>query len=399
MKKLLSIILAAVMLLSFASCGTPAAQTTPASSPVRTPVATPEPTPEPTPTPFSYENVFSEIFSDEALSALYPGIEDCEKERTRISGNISRIEDFEFYELTDEEQEFIKLAQQGSIDESNEAELREVLTKIYEKDPYVFDDVDNEVKLDNRTNNILPDLIKVNEDRPESINYGVLKNVLIIYNCGNMENFIIKDPASRTNGTFIILNLDYSINLNKNYFYTTIVPDYKNKSWKGNYNVFDFYKLFLDGSEGQKIARKLFEANVKFFSGEKENLDKGLKELVEEYLHTFLINDALQKPGGISGVDSKVHYCVLYQYCLYIFHSVAGELKQSNIYIVPDEYAESIGLLTTELALSDIQLIIRKVFDSEESIDFSAFDELERAQLEKYGNTVHIQRQEQSKGK
>ncbi|MFA5676338.1 MAG: hypothetical protein WDA65_07420 [Christensenellales bacterium] len=388
MKKLLSIILAALMLLSFAFCGTPAAQTTPASSPVRTPVATPEPTPELTPTPFGYENVFSEIFSDTALSELYPDVVDFEKERTRISGNISRIEDFEFYELTDEEQEFIKLAQQGNTDESGAEELSEVLAKIYEKDPHVFDDVDNEVKVDNRINNLIPDLKKVNVDTSDPRYYESTKGVLLACNCGNIEN-ISAETANITAGT----------NINKNYFYTTIVPDYKNKSWKGNYNVFDFYKLFLDGSEGQKIARKLFEANVKFFSGEKENLDKGLKELVEEYLHTFLINDALQKPGGISGVDSKVHYCVLYQYCLYIFYSVAGELKQSNIYIVPDEYAESIGLLTTELALSDIQLIIRKVFDSEESIDFSAFDELERAQLEKYGNTVHIQRQEQSKGK
>ncbi len=122
------------------------------SSPVQTPAATPTPTPAPTPepTPFSYDNVFGEVFSDEALSALYPDIEDYEKERTRISGNIARIEDFEFYELSAEQQEFVKLAQQGDIDGSSAEELREVLTKIYEKDPYVFDDVDNVLKIDNR---------------------------------------------------------------------------------------------------------------------------------------------------------------------------------------------------------------------------------------------------------
>ena len=112
MKKI-SLLLAFVMLLSFAACAAPAAETTLAApqteTPAATPEMTPEPTPEPTPTPvpFSYEIVFSEIFSDEALAELYPDNEDYDRERARISANIARIEDFEFYELTEEEQKFI----------------------------------------------------------------------------------------------------------------------------------------------------------------------------------------------------------------------------------------------------------------------------------------------------
>lgn len=391
MKKALIFLLAIAMLLSFAACHTAPAKKTPLPTPEATSEPTPSPAPEPTPELFSYENVFGEIFSDEALSVLYPGIEDYEKERTRISGNIARIEDFEFYELTAEQQEFIKQTQQGNTDESNEAELREVLSKIYEKDPYVFDDVDNEVKIDNRVNHILTDLKQVNIDASGPEYYDPIKESLIVCNYGNIEN-------CHTDEERIIFDINVSTTVNENYFIRTVLPDYQNNTWKGNYSVFDSSQFLLDGSQGQKLYKKLIEANVKFYNSEKEDIKNSLTELVGECVNLLLVNDALQRPGGIGSLDSRMHYVVVYKYAYFLLVTPTNRMDINITCDVPDECVEQLGLRKNTLSLLDIAITMERCVGINSILYPAAYDELEQMQLEKYGNTVHIQRREEGEG-
>ncbi len=148
----------------------------------------------------------------------------------------------------------------------------------------------------------------------------------------------------------------------------------------------------MDGSDGQKIARKLYEANLKFLNCDKKDVENGLTEIVGECLDILLINDAAQKPGGINSIDSKMHRAVIYNYCRYIFINISSEMKPNNKYSIPNEYAESIGLLKTKVSVNDIDMILIKYFGNYKTKYNNAFEELERIQLEKYGNRVEITR-------
>jgi len=372
-------------------CAAPAAETTPEPTPAETP--RPEPTPEPTPTPvpFSYENVFSEIFSDEALSALYPDIEDYDKERARVSANIARIEDFEFYELTEEEQEFIKEAQLGNIDSSQERKLREVLTKILNNDPYVFDDVDNEVKLENRVISIASDMERMNEDtvrpgfyeepatfRPGTtegdILYNDLRSALKGNNCGYLEKIDYKT-------VFIFADSNISFN----YVYKSVLPNIENDVWREDYFVFDCSKFLLDGSDGHILAKKLYKANGKFLTSKKENFEENLREFVDYALRVLLINDVLGEPDGISSLNSKMHKAVLYDYCLYyVIKLVNRYINPNYTYIVPKEFAEIVGTKTKlkydDLRDDNLREVLKKCNLDEVDVYMDAFEEIEFAQ-------------------
>ncbi len=400
LKRIVYLALASISLISLSACknqgnNNPIVIPT---SPIETPAESPEPTPTeivietPTPTEFSYESVFSEIFSDEELSKLYPSIEDFDKERERIYSNISRIEDFEFYQLTEEEQTFIKDAQLGNIQESDQEKLTEVLTKTLQNDPYVFDDVDNEVKIDNRVNDImLEEYKKINVDTSsDPRHYDSTKEILTVCNCGNIENGNTDEPN-------IIYDINASTNFNMNYFYNTVLLDYKSNNWRGNYNVFDFSKFLLDGSEGQKIAKKLYEANVKFFNTEKKDVKNGLQELFDESMNILIVNDALGIQGGINSLNSKMHYAIIYRYCNYTLFTIPLEMNPNIIYNASNEFAEKVGLMNSELSLKDIENIMEQYLGSIKIVYTNAFAELEESQ-EKYGNQdFQIMRREEIK--
>lgn len=353
----------------------------PTEEPSATPVETiVEVTPTVAPVEFSYEKQFKKVFSDEALSQFYPNIQDFETERTRIFNNISRIEDFEYYGLTEEEQVFIKAAQLGNIQESDQLKLTEILIKILQNDPYVFDDVDNEVKIDNRVDKMMKFYEILGFDISDQYNvYEPLeKEALIVCNCGNLEGI-------DTDISNILYNIDAGLNINQSYYYKYVLPDFNKNNWQGNYGVFDFSKYLLDGSEGQKIAKKLYEANVKIFSSNKEDLGNNLKETVDVCLNILFLNDALGNPGGINSVDSKVHKTIIYTYSLYMLFSIVHTMEPSNTYSVSDECIESLGLLNPEISVYEIKTLVEKYIGNEDFIYSEAFKELEEAQI-KYGN-------------
>jgi hypothetical protein len=289
-----------------------------------------------------------------------------------------------------EEQEFIKQAQQGDINESSADELQEVLAKIYEKDPYVFDDVDNEVKIDNRIESVILESAKINITISSPEQHDEVREILTVCNCGNIENVSAEEAK-------IIYDMNAGTNANEFYFSKIVLPDYKSNNWKGNYNnVFDFSKFLLDGSQGQKIAKKIYQANVTFFNSEKEDVEEGLKTFISECLNVLLVNDALQKPDGINSVNSLVHYNVIYRYCDYIIFFMPLEMELNNVYSFPDEYAQKVGISNSELSFGVVQDILERYLGSPMTLVYNAFGELEQIQLEKYGNTIHIQRREET---
>lgn len=360
--------------------------TPPTISEVVTPTPTEIVVETPTPIAFSYEDVFNETFSDEELSKLYPDIQDFNKERERIYSNISRIEDFEFYGLTEEEQISIKDAQLNNL-QTNEIEIREVLTKILQNDPYVFDDVDNEVKIDNRIKIIIPKMKEIHTKTTEDLSvydsetsYESIKNALLSSNCGKYENPSIES-----------VYIDAGKNVNKNYFYEFVLPDYKNNDWKGNYIAFDFSILLLDGSNGEKIAKELYNANEKFYKSDKKDVKKSLKEFENECIGVLLANDVLNKPNGISSASTRMHYAIIYSFCVNVLHFVSGEMRPNDKFTIPKECAEKLGLSKTKFSLNEIKDLLCTYLGSGPTIDNQAIEELIQAQI-KYENQNTLDR-------
>lgn len=398
LKRITCLALASISLASLGACKNKENNNNPVNIPttsIETQTPTPESTPieivieTPAPVEFSYESVFSEIFSNEELAKLYPEIEDYDKERERIYSNISRIEDFEFYQLTEEEQSFIKEAQLGNIDVSEESKVKEVLTKILAKDPHVFDDIDNEVKLDNRARILISEIeaqnAEVKDPRiyidPELLKSDTVfeeaRDILIGNNCGKVKEANVKTA-----------HISALANINANYFTGVIEPDYKKGKWRGNYITFNFYKYLLDGSEGQKFAKTLNEYNVKLFNSEKKDVKKNLKEFASQILQVLLVYDTLELPGGIDNLDSKMYRAIIYDYCTYYVIWSINRIEPNYSYIVPKEFAERFRLSKTKVKYKYLFPII-ETYKNREDVYSEAFRELAAAQS-KYRDGVSL---------
>ncbi len=393
LRRIVYLALASLSLLSLSACkgnnqNTPSnTPTTPTETSIPSPTPTTEVTPTPTivvtpiPVEFSFENVFNEIFSDQELSKIYSSIEDFEKERTRIYNNITRIEDFDFYELEDKEEEFIKEAQKGNIEETDEIELREVLKKILENDPYVFDDVDSDIKLNNRASLILQNLIDSGHDFEENpIGLNTIIEVLKLCNGGNFY----KDNNLKEQRINVNFRFASSVN---SWLYINFENDYKKNKLKGNYKIVPNYLIVLDGSEAEKTIKEYYyEFEAKLLKcKKKKDANKIIEEMTNKVMNDLIISTSVGSKDSINNIKSDVHRYIVYFYFDYLLlRRVTSRINPNFVYVFPKEYVKSQFPPYSKLNIMDLLDYINVLIDPI-AIDEEASIEAEKMKAE-YNN-------------
>ncbi len=304
------------------------------------------PTPKPTPIEFSYENVFKEIFNDAAILNLYPDIYDFEAERTRIFNNISKIEDFEFYDLTEEEQIFIKEAQLGNIQESDKEKLIEIFTKILQNDPNVFDDVYNDIKINNRTNILMQ---KYN-DFQDRYNIDFPMDELTFSEVIKACNGAQFEPSTKSALTLFKLT-----NMYNEYIYDKVLSDYQNNNWTGDYDVIPVYLTLLDGSEGQKLSKEYYALEQKLLTSNKKNTQDVAYQFLNKIVYDLYIAEQLGEPGsGLFNLDSNIHIYIIYRNLEFIFSYPTWNMTKNLTYYFPEEYVVLMNLPISKIKIKEM---------------------------------------------